>query len=52
MEKLHPDMMTYKWKVQNKKEEFEMAKREHAEKTIKDFYKYLNNFEVGVRIRK
>lgn len=50
--KKHPDLLPYKWEVQNRKEEFQLAQREHREKTIRNFYRDLNDFEVGVRIRK
>lgn len=44
--------VSYTWKVKNKKEEFGLAQREHIENTIKNFNRKLNNFEVGVKIRK
>lgn len=47
-----PYMETYKWKVNNRKEEFQLAVRQHKEKVIKNFYQNLNDFDVAVRIKK
>lgn len=52
MSKKHPDMINYKYKLKNRRQELSHAIKEHKEKEIKEFFKNLNDFDVGQRIRK
>lgn len=48
----HPDMLPYKWKLRDRRHEFEEAIRSHNERKVRNFYKNLNDFDVAVRIKK
>lgn len=45
-------MINYKYKLKNRRQEFTQAVKDHKEKEIKHFFKNLNDFDVGQRIRK
>lgn len=48
----HPDIFPYRWKLKDRRMEFQAAIRSHNERKIKKFYKELNDFDVAVRIKK
>ena len=48
----HPDMLPYKWKLRDRRQECENAIRSHNERKIRKFYNELNDFDVAVRIKK
>ncbi|XP_058827778.1 uncharacterized protein LOC131687699 [Topomyia yanbarensis] len=48
----YPDMLPYKWKERDRKQEFQAAVRNHNETEVREFYMKLNDFDAAVRIRK
>lgn len=50
--KKHPDMQNFRYKLGNRKQELAIAIKNHKEKEIMSFFRNLNDFDVGMRIRK
>lgn len=50
--KKFPDLLPYKWKLNDRKQEFKGAVRDHEIKRIINFFKNLSDFDITVKVRK